>query len=366
MAVSSELALDGTAESVRRAVAIWPYRAEDYRSLAALEPDEPAKWFDQAVALNARDPRSWLRAGLQAESENDFATAEHRLLEAARVDRTFEPAWTLANYYFRRGEETQFWDWTRRAAAIAHGDLTPVYDLCWRERPDAGEILRSVAGAGCTHRRELFEYLRGAEAAPEAVRLAGDAISGCADQESRMDLARYANDLLFTGRGQEAAGVWHKLYPASGQVLTNGDFHVFPTRLGFDWHYDPIAGVTLTKPAGGGVSLSFDGSEPEAVGVLYQPLLLQAATEYELTMDVGGARGAEMPSGFRWRMGDLRSGSAILPDGPDMAGQAGMRPWRFRSSSGTACALILLYQRPSGSTLFQGEVELRRVEVKQR
>ena len=44
------------------------------------------------------------------------------LHEAARVDRTFDPRWTLANYYFRRQNWDEFWKWMRAAAEMSYGD----------------------------------------------------------------------------------------------------------------------------------------------------------------------------------------------------------------------------------------------------
>ena len=49
--------------------------------------------------------------------------------KAARVDHQYLPAWTLANFYFRRGDSAKFWPWARRAAALTYDDYRPLLRL---------------------------------------------------------------------------------------------------------------------------------------------------------------------------------------------------------------------------------------------
>jgi Tfp pilus assembly protein PilF len=65
-----------------------------------------------------RSSSAWIDTGLAAEEAGDYAGAERSLLEAARIDRQHLPAWSLANFYFRRGDPASFWPWARRAAAL--------------------------------------------------------------------------------------------------------------------------------------------------------------------------------------------------------------------------------------------------------
>ena len=61
--------------------------------------------------------------GLAKERAGDFEGAARDLLRAAEVDRQYLPAWTLANFYFRRGDRPAFRNWVRRSAELAPGDL---------------------------------------------------------------------------------------------------------------------------------------------------------------------------------------------------------------------------------------------------
>src|SRR4249919_78105 len=65
--------------------------------------------LDQAVALNPRYSAAWIARGLNAEASGDRRTAAASLLRAAEADRGYLPAWTLANFYLRSGNEPHFW-----------------------------------------------------------------------------------------------------------------------------------------------------------------------------------------------------------------------------------------------------------------
>src|SRR6185436_13023162 len=95
------------------------------------------------------DAFGWMRLGLRAENERNYAEAERCLAEAARVDNQFDPRWTLMNYYFRRGDLTRFWEWTRKALEMSYGDRRAIWRLCWRVTQEPDEIRRVLPpGAG--------------------------------------------------------------------------------------------------------------------------------------------------------------------------------------------------------------------------
>jgi tetratricopeptide (TPR) repeat protein len=95
--------------------------------LARLEssPEE----LHAAVGLNPRLSSAWIQLGLDAEAEGNLPEAETDLLRAASVDRLYVPAWTLANFYFRRGDAAKFWPWAKRAADLTYDDYRPLLRL---------------------------------------------------------------------------------------------------------------------------------------------------------------------------------------------------------------------------------------------
>src|SRR5579863_9090020 len=103
-----------TPESVRQA--IWLDRAAPpahyFERLAELDPADASHWLRQALRSNTRLSSAWMALGLE------HGGTESDLLQAASVDRRYLPAWTLANFYFRAGNQKAFWPWARRAADL--------------------------------------------------------------------------------------------------------------------------------------------------------------------------------------------------------------------------------------------------------
>ncbi len=82
-----------------------------------------------AHQANPRDTSISLQLGLEQERLGDLSQAESILLTAAHFDRQYLPAWTLANFYFRRENQPQFWAWAARASAINSNDFRPLLRL---------------------------------------------------------------------------------------------------------------------------------------------------------------------------------------------------------------------------------------------
>ena len=111
------------AESVWRiesaASARWSLKvgnASYYEGLAEREPALAGSALRAAVSVNPRDSAAWIALGLEAERAGDMDQAARCLLEAEKVDRQYLPAWSSANFFFRREDGVQFWRAAARAA----------------------------------------------------------------------------------------------------------------------------------------------------------------------------------------------------------------------------------------------------------
>ena len=100
-----------------------------------------------AVTLNPRLAIAWIQLGLDAEANGNLAEAETDLLQAARVDRQYVPAWTLANFYFRRDDTAHFWPWARKAAARTFDDYRPLLRLADVLEPSPREVATRLGGS---------------------------------------------------------------------------------------------------------------------------------------------------------------------------------------------------------------------------
>ena len=93
-----------------------------------------------AVSLNPRLSSAWIQLGLDDEAEGNMAEAEIEFLQATRVDHQYVPAWTIANYYFRRGNSANFWPWARKAAAMTFDDYRPLLRMADVLDPSPREV----------------------------------------------------------------------------------------------------------------------------------------------------------------------------------------------------------------------------------
>ena len=140
-----------TPEAVQRA--IWLDRAAPnaryFERLAELDSGHADHWLREALRLNPRLSSAWIELG-----------AESDLLEAARVDHRYLPAWTLANFYFRAGSQEAFWPWARRAAGLAYDDPRPLLQLANAFDSDALRVVEKLGGSDALLRADL-DYLVG-------------------------------------------------------------------------------------------------------------------------------------------------------------------------------------------------------------
>jgi hypothetical protein len=99
-----------------------------------------------ALSLNSRLSSAWIQLGLDAEMDANLPEAETDLLRAASVDHLYVTAWTLANFYFRRGDAAKFWPWAKQAAALAYDDYRPLLRLADTLDPSPQRVAERLGG----------------------------------------------------------------------------------------------------------------------------------------------------------------------------------------------------------------------------
>ncbi len=162
-----------------------------FRNAASLARfDSSPSELRAAVSLNPRLASAWIYLGLDAEADGDLPEAEKDLLRAARVDRQYVPSWTLANFYFRRGDTVKFWPWAARAASLTFDDYRPLLRLADALETSPREVVTRLAG-GTPLLRAYLDLLIGAgrlDAAQEIARL----LAARHDPADRARLADFA------------------------------------------------------------------------------------------------------------------------------------------------------------------------------
>ncbi|MCW5983265.1 MAG: hypothetical protein KIT09_34560 [Bryobacteraceae bacterium] len=364
----------GTAETAARAVALVPDNARYLEGRSDYGSPERAGDLEKAVALNPYLSSAWMELGLIAESEGDFGAARNYLERAGRVDKTFTPRWTLANYYFRRGDAEGFWTWSRSALEMSAGDAAALYRLCWRFSDDPHEILNRVIPDASDHLVRYLLFLLAENRLEPAVAAARRLIP-LGGQEHRGVLLNYCDRLVAQRMAGPALDVWNDLAhhgvipldpldPAAGRSLTNGRFTPFPCSRGFDWKMVASPGVSVAGVRGGGLKVLLNGRQGEQADILVQSIPVTGPASYRLEYEFK-TTGAGRDSGLHWRCRDVNQAANSYVQSPDLSGSEwGSGGVNFRTGAGARFAsLALRYRRAPGTVPLNGALELRGVTL---
>ena len=364
------------AGSLRQAIRIMPvngaYAAQLADEVYASDPPFARSLLQRAVALNPYDAPSWIQLGLLDEAANNMAAAEHALLQAAEVDATFLPSWSLANYYFRRQNPTRFWYWAQRAAHIAPDDATPLFRLAWFVSPSVPVIENRLQLQRPMIESQFVSFLI-TQGDPLAVSQAAAHLLDSSNHGITQPILRACDWLIAAKRPGLALPLWnglaerHQLAYAPvnpDDTITNGLFAHSPTALGFDWHMPAVEGVSSflnTGPNALGFELS--GEEPDQFVLLDQTAPVRAEKNYTLQVDYD-TDGIPAGSGLAWTIQNALTGAILARTASLSAGQGGTATACFAAPANSAFIdLSLNYQRQPGTMRPAGKLTLKQVKL---
>jgi tetratricopeptide (TPR) repeat protein len=325
--------------------------------------------LDRAVKSNPYLASAWIERGLRAEAAGDADKAEASLREAARVDRTFEPRWTLANFYFRRGNWDEFWKWVRAAADMSYGDRTGLFQLCWRATADPQTILDRAIPPDRVMLADYVDYLARAERYP-AAQAAAYRWLPLAGKEDVPALLRFCDLLLEKAHDTSGATqIWNVLIAKAwlpfqqpldlnaGSVITNGTFRTPPLSHGFDWRLLSQPGIRTASRQG--LAITLDGHQEEHAELLIQWIPLRPSSTYELTIQ---AQSNDIPAGAGLRSKILDGASAAVFAESEIS--LPVSSLRFETPPRVSLGkLVLSYQRALGTSRAAGTVVLSSIAI---
>lgn len=358
-----------TTEAVERAVQLDPGNGRYQAWLAERlenEGQDGTAALERAARLNPLDSRVWIRRGLNAETNGQRVEAGRLLLHAAAIDRLMEPRWTLMNFYFRGGEEDAFWRWAKETFAISYGDRTPLFELCWRVRAEAGLIERRALPPKYPILIQFTEFLLDRGRVTEAASLAERILPG-ANPGDRKTFFRGVDRLLDSGDSGRAVRLWNaicdrgllplrSLNPAAGVSLTNAGFEHDPAGVGFDWRIPSTPGVTALRMRDPDrMRFSFDGQQAEACDPMSQTAPLEPSRKYRLRF-LYRTSGIAAGSGVRVRALDQTT--------PDLASEEWTgQELTFAAGGRELGPIVVEYRRRPGFVRVEGTLELRGVTL---
>lgn len=383
--IADWLSLDLDASDREHATKLVPEAAVAWLRLADLRTENglpPTAALRGALTASPQRSDAWIQLGLDAEVRGDFAEAERDLIRAVAVDHDFVPRWTLANYYFRRGDKARVFQWAKKTLSWSNADAIPMFRLCWTISQDSSEILNAAIPDDSDTLTAYLKWLSARDleaAAPVAARLIDQY-----PQDSAPSLFAYCDHLIDAERLTTAVALWNAMFAhgilQSGaeqtNELTNGDFHAAPVNAGFDWRMSVPAGMEATA-AQPGLNLSFSGSQPDRAHVIDQIVLVQAGASYRLRYDFASS-GLEAGSGLRWGVIDVATKTLLPPaislptlTPPDFAsahsghGEITFKVPASETSDPEVIRVALIYERPPGSPPMIGWIRLHKVGLEE-
>ena len=373
--IADFLARRNQPDSTRLAMRLMPlngaYAAQLADEIYAVDPESARSLLQQAVKLNRYDASSWIQLGLLCEAANDLPAAEAALGQAAKVDSTFLPGWSLANFYFRHDNVARFWFWAQRAAQMAPDDVTPLFRLAWYTSPNAEEIESRLQLKRPEIEGQLVDFLK-AQGDAQAVTVAATHLLAAGVPQSTETLLGTADWLMEQKRPDLALAVWNGLAAHHqipyGQVaagsVTNGGFGKSPISRGFDWTLATVEGVSSFLNANpNALGFEFSGEEPDSFQIMDQTVPVRAGKDYALVVDYS-TTGIPPDSGLLWQVTDLRSDAALGRTASLAAEQGDRVDVCFSAPEGaTFVDLSLRYQRQPGTVRVEGKLTLQGVRL---
>ena len=346
-----------TPQSVARALEILPDRA-GYLLFRAQQMDYDGEnstaLLERAARVNPLSSAPRIRLGLAAEARGDSSGAEKWLLDAARVDRQFEPRWTLANFYFRRERSDEFWKWMRAALEVSYGDRRLAFDLCWRMSQNADEVLAQAIPDRHEVLAAYLYYLM--DRRHEAVVAAARKLAELHDYSDVPELETACDLLIDGGKFAEARELWRQIGHVQTGLIYNGDFATEPSGHGFDWRPSRAEGLAYSAQPGS-YRIALSGKQPGSTELLRQFVVLQPGKMYSLRWEAR-TQGFLSPTGVEWTAGAthdaLEPGQDWRAGGMDFKAGADLMP------------ITLAYHRPTGQARAEGSVEIRAVSLVQK
>lgn len=355
-----------TETSIRQAISTTPDAWAYYLRLAEFDPAHARELLTTAVRLNPYSAEADIELGLQDEAEGEFGKAEECFLRAFAVDHTYLPRWSLAGFYFRRGNMAEFWTWARRAAEMPSDSTEALFELCWRASPDASEITRRIVNDNPKLLRQYLDFLvsknQGSPAAEIAIRLMQNG-------DPNTDLRRMfaaINQLVDEKQGDAAKAIWTALAEEHWVVADTGspnnpNFVRDPLPVRFDWVFPSSPGVQ-SVPGPSGLETEFSGLEPDQCEIADQAVVLRPGN-YEMDYSYS-TQGISPRTGLQWQIVAADSLKSLAESSDLSSDAATSAKIRFSVPKGTSLAdLRLIYQRTLGTAPISGSLAVSSVHI---
>ena len=357
-----------TDQSIRTAIRMvpngWPY----YMRLAQFDRANARELLSTSLELNPYDAQANIELALQYEADGNFAQAQRQLLQAYNIDHTYLPRWTLANYFYRRGNMQEFWAWARSAAAMPADDIGALLELCWRAAPDPQVITAAILNEKPEFLRQYVNFLVAKNQSRAAATISPHLLRAGDVKSDLPVLLSVVNRLVATNEPSESIALWHLLAErrwiiADSTVPNNASFLRGPVPASLDWSIPEYQGLhSWAGPSG--LQTEFSGAEPEECVVAEQTIALKPGN-YALLF---GYRTSQIPpdTGLRWQVLDSIS-KKVLAESSDLSSdQIKQLDVSFAVTETSLLVLRLNYRRTLGTVRIAGMLNMQSIQIQAR
>lgn len=381
-AIADHLQRQASLDAATRATEMDPLDSRGFLAKAQYEEqaglDASATWR-AAADLDPRNARILIPAGISAELHGNANEAERYFLDAEKYNLLWLPRWTLANYYFRKGDTKKTLHWINRALERSYGDLSAAFTLAEQAGATPQQIFNEVLPAKPYPFHAFAFWLsqqnvdrNRAILAARSLRKSYDLL----DANSNHAQAEYftlvvSGRLMNAGLGDIARTVWRSgcearildcTMPPDDGLIMNGAFSKKFIALPLDWSLPKVPGITsIQQPGTGTVKYSFSGEHPENCELLRQSIVLEPKVRWRVQFDFQTREISPLASSsLEWRIG-----SALLSLKKPFASES----WEQNEfiietgEKGGVQPLVLAYSRKPGTVRITGELWLRNVRA---
>jgi hypothetical protein len=323
--------------------------------LASVGGEDVRPTLTRAVQCSPSDSRIWIRLGLESEVYREYGKAERFLLRATELDHDIVPVWTLANFYFRRGDSAGFFPTARRILAFSRGDLNPVFRMAWAIAPDGSRMLTEGMPDGARPLTAYLNWLLSADLFDAADPVSVQLLSRF-PREGSEALLSYCDRLIAAGRWGRAVRLWNDMDarelvatgPVRRHAILNSSFRPGSLNRGFDWRLASVPGIEA-NPDGASLWIRFSGRQRDRAEIASQPILIDRGVSYRLHSRLESS-GIDVTSGLSWAILHPRD-STVVSRSADFSTANTNSEWTFAvdesgtDAGATALRLVLMYER---------------------
>jgi O-antigen ligase len=345
-------------DMVRRAIRLEPDESRYYLRLAQLDTPGSAPLLRMAIALNPYNAGALIDSGLEAELSGDLAGAEQTLLRAAAADTTWLPRWTLANFYYRRGNAQEFWRWAEQAGRLANvrRDFVPLFHLALDLDPDPRRLLAILPNRPAPLRAFIGDQVEARKTA--ALETAAARLIATGDPGNDRPFVLWAIEGFLAQRDPDPAlRLWNRMADSSWVTRDeSGHFPRRPLQSSLAWKYADVDGVVRTVNPDGSLRLVFSGQQPEECDLVERYVALTPGVAERFRWRYRAEEIVPQDLGLRWSVQSL-DGKELVPPVSVSVNEVKL------FSTQSVVRIRLQYKRSSGSPRISGAVELAEARI---